>query len=138
MSSTLTTNTRTTTPRIRADAFCWKIGHHRQPRAEPASLAVIRHSGLSNLGSAPTTRYLGTVLNGVVVTRSPREKQVTVMTGLSIVADGPGRYITWGVVQISTSNLIIIGSMVVLFVLALVVPFGSGQDSQTDQERRKR
>jgi hypothetical protein len=60
------------------------------------------------------------------------------MTGLSIVADGPGRYISWGVVQISTSNLIIIGSMVVLFVLALVVPFGSGQDRQTEQERHKR
>ena len=59
------------------------------------------------------------------------------MTGLGIVADGAGRYIHWGVVQISVANLIIIGTMVLLFVLALVVPFGSGQDSQTDQERRK-
>jgi hypothetical protein len=55
------------------------------------------------------------------------------MTALSIVADGPGRYIHWGVVQISLSNLIIIGTMVLLFVLALVVPFGSGQGDGNDQ-----
>jgi hypothetical protein len=59
------------------------------------------------------------------------------MTALSIVAEGPGRYISWGVVQISVANLIIIGTMVLLFVLALVVPFGSGQDHQAGPERRK-
>jgi TRAP-type mannitol/chloroaromatic compound transport system permease small subunit len=60
------------------------------------------------------------------------------MTGLSTVTGGPGRYIVWGVIQISVANLIIIGVMVLLFVLALVVPFGSGQDSQAGPERRKR
>jgi hypothetical protein len=59
------------------------------------------------------------------------------MNALSIVADGPGRYIHWGVVQISVSNLIIIGTMVLLFILALVVPFGSGHDRQAEQERHK-
>jgi hypothetical protein len=59
------------------------------------------------------------------------------MRAFSIVADGPGRYISSGVVQISVANLIIIGTMVLLFVLALVVPFGSGQDRHGDQERDK-
>lgn len=58
------------------------------------------------------------------------------MTGLSIVADGAGRYISWGVVQISVTNLAIIGAMILLFVLALVVPFGSGH-GEDDLERRK-
>jgi hypothetical protein len=59
------------------------------------------------------------------------------MTGLSIVADGAGRYITWGVIQISQTNLIIIGTMVLVFILALVVPFSSGQGDGHDREGRK-
>jgi hypothetical protein len=59
------------------------------------------------------------------------------MTGLSIVAEGSGRYIHWGVIQISVANLIIIVSMIVLFVLALVVPFGSGQERPSNPEKRK-
>jgi hypothetical protein len=59
------------------------------------------------------------------------------MTALSIVTDGPGRYITWGVIQISAANLIIIGTMVLVFVLALLVPFGSDQGSGDDVEGRK-
>lgn len=34
-----------------------------------------------------------------------------------------GKYVQWGVIQISVANLLIIVAMVVLFVLALVVPF---------------
>ena len=34
-----------------------------------------------------------------------------------------GRYLTWGVVSISLTNLLVIVAMVVVFVLALVVPF---------------
>ena len=59
------------------------------------------------------------------------------MRGLSIVADGPGRYIHWGVLQISMANLVIIGVMVILFVLALVVPFGSAKSRPADREGRK-
>jgi hypothetical protein len=59
------------------------------------------------------------------------------MTAISIVAEGPGRYITWGVIQISAANLIMIGTMVLVFILALVVPFGSGQGSGDDLEGRK-
>ena len=36
---------------------------------------------------------------------------------------GAGRYIHWGVVQISLSNIIIIGAMIVLFLIAIVLPF---------------
>jgi len=48
------------------------------------------------------------------------------MSGLSVVAEGSSRYIHWGVIQISVANLAIIAAMVLLFVLALVVPFPSG------------
>ena len=48
------------------------------------------------------------------------------MSGLSIVAEGAGRYVNWGFLQISVANLTIIVVMVLLFILALVVPFPSG------------
>jgi hypothetical protein len=48
------------------------------------------------------------------------------MRGLSVVAEAPGRYVDWGVIQISVANLLIIGTMILLFILALVVPFPSG------------
>ena len=57
---------------------------------------------------------------------------------LSIVAEGPGRYVHWGVIQISVANLTIIVAMIVLFVLALVVPFPSGHGDEADQERRQK
>jgi len=60
------------------------------------------------------------------------------MSGLSIVAEGPGRYIHWGVIQISVANLAIIGVMILLFILALVVPFPTGHDEQDDQKRHGR
>jgi len=55
------------------------------------------------------------------------------MRSLSIVAEGPGKYIHWGVIQISMANLIIIGVMILLFILALVVPFPS-HDEPPDEE----
>lgn len=36
---------------------------------------------------------------------------------------GSGKYVTWGVVQISVANLIIIGVMIVLLVAAILLPF---------------
>jgi large-conductance mechanosensitive channel len=60
------------------------------------------------------------------------------MNSLSTVGEGAGRYIHWGVIQISVANFAIIAAMVVLFVLALVVPFPSGHGQDTDQERRDR
>jgi hypothetical protein len=40
----------------------------------------------------------------------------------------PGRYLDWGVIQISVANLVVIGLMVLLFVLALFLPFPKGRD----------
>lgn len=37
--------------------------------------------------------------------------------------NGPGHYLHWGFVQLSYANAIVIVSMVVVFVLALVLPF---------------
>jgi len=59
------------------------------------------------------------------------------MSALSIVAEGPGKYIHWGVIQISVANLAIIGVMILLFILALVVPFPS-HDEQADEEGHRR
>jgi hypothetical protein len=59
------------------------------------------------------------------------------MSALSTSTGGAGNYVHWGVVLISVTNLAIIGSMVLLFILALVVPFPSGKDSKAEQERRK-
>jgi hypothetical protein len=40
----------------------------------------------------------------------------------------PGRYVHWGVIQLSVANLVVIGVMIALFVLALVLPFPKGRD----------
>jgi len=37
-----------------------------------------------------------------------------------------GKYVDWGVVSISLTNLLVILGMVVIFVLALVLPFPQG------------
>jgi hypothetical protein len=59
------------------------------------------------------------------------------MSGLSIVvAEGAGKYISWGVIQISVANLAIIGVMVLVFILALVIPFPTHDDQSGDQEGR--
>lgn len=42
--------------------------------------------------------------------------------------DHPGHYVHWGVIQISVANLIVIASMIVIFVLALLIPFVRGGD----------
>ena len=39
-----------------------------------------------------------------------------------------GRYLHWGVISVSLTNAAIIGLMVVVFVLALVVPFPGSHD----------
>jgi len=60
------------------------------------------------------------------------------MSALSIVAEGPGKYVNWGVIQISVANLTIIGVMILLFILALVVPFPTGHGEQSDEEKHSR
>jgi hypothetical protein len=34
-----------------------------------------------------------------------------------------GHYVHWGVIQLSVANLVVIGLMVVVFALAIVIPF---------------
>jgi hypothetical protein len=51
------------------------------------------------------------------------------------VADGAGTYVHWGVIQISLTNLIIIGLMLVVFVLAIVLPF-PGNRRAADREKQ--
>ena len=45
-------------------------------------------------------------------------------------APAAGDYLSWGVISISVTNALIILGMVVLFVLALVVPFPSPREEQ--------
>ncbi len=44
-----------------------------------------------------------------------------------------GRYLHWGVVQISLTNFVIILVMVVVFVAALLVPFPGSRSSKKDE-----
>ena len=67
------------------------------------------------------------------------------MSALTNIAEDPGRYVSWGVIQISVANLAIIVVMILLFILALVVPFPtshndvlSGSGHESDQEGHAR
>ena len=51
---------------------------------------------------------------------------------------GPAYYLHWGVIQISRTNFLIIVAMVVIFVLALVVPFPGGSDEAPMEDRDDR
>jgi hypothetical protein len=42
---------------------------------------------------------------------------------LSINLNHPGRYVHWGVIQISVANLLLILLMVVVFAAAILLPF---------------
>jgi hypothetical protein len=46
-----------------------------------------------------------------------------------------GRYLHWGVIQISLTNFLIIVGMVVVFVLALVLPFPGTREDARQAER---
>jgi ABC-type proline/glycine betaine transport system permease subunit len=45
------------------------------------------------------------------------------LLGALVNLGGTGRYIHWGFIQISVANLVVIGLMVVVFVLAILLPF---------------
>jgi hypothetical protein len=62
------------------------------------------------------------------------------MTALNAVTTASsadaGNYLHWGVIQISVTNAIIIAAMVLVFVLALVLPFPRAQhDDEHDRGR---
>ena len=46
-----------------------------------------------------------------------------VLLGALINLNGPGRYIHWGFIQISVANFVVIILMIVIFVLAILLPF---------------
>jgi hypothetical protein len=49
--------------------------------------------------------------------------------------DQPAGYLHWGFILISWPNLLLIGLMVVLFAVALVLPF-PGHGSSTSEEKK--
>ena len=46
-----------------------------------------------------------------------------VLLGALINLNGSGRYIHWGFIQLSLANFVVIVLMVVVFVLAILIPF---------------
>ena len=46
--------------------------------------------------------------------------------------DGAASYLTWGIFQISVPNLVVVSLLVLVFALALVLPFPGGHDEETD------
>jgi hypothetical protein len=41
--------------------------------------------------------------------------------------NNPGHYLNWGVIQISVANLVVIAVMLVVFLLAVLLPFPKGR-----------
>jgi hypothetical protein len=48
---------------------------------------------------------------------------LTGLLGAVFDLNRPGHYVSWGFIQISVANLILIGLMVVVFIAALLIPF---------------
>ncbi len=46
-----------------------------------------------------------------------------------------GSYVHWGVIQISVTNLVIILAMLVVFALAIVIPFRVGRSDDEERDR---
>jgi hypothetical protein len=58
--------------------------------------------------------------------------KVPLATGALVAApvnlNHPGRYLHWGVIQISVANLVVILLMIAVFVAAILIPFPKGRD----------
>lgn len=52
------------------------------------------------------------------------------MVATVIDLGGTGRYVHWGFIQISVANLVVIALMVVVFVLAILLPFPKHGEDQ--------
>jgi hypothetical protein len=58
------------------------------------------------------------------------------LCAISLTAmDQPAGYLHWGFILISWPNLILIGLMVVLFALALILPFPHGSSTAKEDEK---
>lgn len=56
------------------------------------------------------------------------------MGALNLTADSAGSYLDWGVIQISVTNLLIIAGMIVLFVLAILLPFPHARNGEAGEK----
>ena len=65
-------------------------------------------------------------------TPAPEVGSISMDHVLAVLA---GRYLDWGVISISVTNAAIIAVMVVVFVLALVLPFPHGRDESPPERR---
>lgn len=50
-------------------------------------------------------------------------RAVAAVVAAPVDLNHPGHYVHWGVIQLSVANLVVIGLMLVLFVVALLLPF---------------
>jgi hypothetical protein len=53
---------------------------------------------------------------------------VSAVQNAAVDLNHTGHYLHWGVIQLSVANLVVIGVMVVLFILALLLPFPKGRE----------
>ena len=53
--------------------------------------------------------------------------EVSAARAAPVDLNGPGHYLHWGVIQISVANLVVVGVMAVVFILAIVLPFPKGR-----------
>ena len=53
----------------------------------------------------------------------------------TVLSTGAGSYVHWGVVQISVTNLVIVGLMLLVFALAIVVPFPAPRQEREPEDR---
>jgi hypothetical protein len=60
------------------------------------------------------------------------------MVHSSLTLLGAGRYVHWGVIQISLTNLLIIVGMVLLFIAAILVPFPRPGQQRPDRSDARR
>jgi hypothetical protein len=52
------------------------------------------------------------------------------LVGSVVNLDTPGRYVHWGFIQLSVANLVVIALMIVVFVLAILLPFRRRQERE--------
>jgi hypothetical protein len=81
-------------------------------------------------GVGASTGAEGPVQSGTSGLLQKRLPQTTVCA-----MDQPAGYLHWGFILISWPNLIVIGLMVVLFALALILPF-PGHGSAAEKEKK--
>jgi hypothetical protein len=78
--------------------------------------------------------YDGTTSFGNSVPAADLESSGAAVISAGGVLSKPAYFLHWGVVQISLANFLVIVAMIVIFVLALVIPFPSRDDSASQED----